>query len=920
MGRLAEVAAACDSFSTLLQSFAEELDLEGSKRGQDDVVASHVQSLQDGIMQLKVHLQERQEKLVAMAEPRLEEDLTGRLPDTVEVHQLLEQLDNVNGTIRALDEMLAAASFNLGLADDCFGMLPTGTVALVGASAQALGPTPATVPGLPPIPNSATLPGRPSLAGAQDLVRAEQVSALVALPSSPPPARGNCGVLALGRLEDAEDTAHIASMLCSPLCSPEGSGHGQSRFIEEAVALPPGPRTTLGSISPVRCLSFAAALGGPQSLEVADLPKVGALRQVCGLDSAPITGDETKMGLAAIPPNEPSEAVVACESQAPEVGCEQMQSEQQQDYAPQAPHASRPAASRPNRMALRRGPLLGRRAPKLEEVKQGSAPVDSDAIELFSQDPASSLQRCGPPETALEREQEEARQCRRQRKAAEIVLAEPPQTALANGPGLMQTEPAAVQTPSTVLPAAMMAATADSRAATKTTTDTGVTAAGVASTGVESATMQKQERKKQDEPSVIPEQQNEAERFQSKQLVKPPVPVLGTGTVIEVTDADETSPLAERAAKRTEVSSQASVKRRRSGNFLLSQQLKLSASQRLRSSTRRTNAEAKRRRTKGGWILDRPHGKSTSSSKSARPPELEVQISPPAAASREAVVLAEDQLQVLFSGFARQDMTRMKKSVERLGGAVVRELPFGPGSEKIRVIMRCKGPEVDNGEGTMRSLAASRTLKYFDGILSGAWVISPEWVHSSVAAGRWLPEADFELAGDLNGGLGGPANGRRHGPSLFAGLRLHFAPSQDVNHYGSCAGDEDSGPSPEDLERLARRAGAEVLSSICRLPDAQEDPPHLALETREAAAKRMKRPFSFSEGQKAECPALWWRKPILVLPNDSGRRRQRGNQSRSGHAAAAANAGWVVVTNAWMLDCMSRCEIVPPASKECSGK
>jgi len=454
------------------------------------------------------------------------------------------------------------------------------------------------------------------------------------------------------------------------------------------------------------------------------------------------------------------------------------------------------------------------------------------------------------------------------------------------------------------MPAAMIPS-AITRARSALANEQGLRAvAEVTEMHVAQATNQQSREAIQEDGAIDEGQRDKPEHLQSKELAKLPAKIFpsaafNAGTVIEVTDADEGSP-PHPAPKRTVPSlAPTEPKRRRTGSILLSQQLKLSASQRLKSSRR---SEAKK--TKGGWILDR---KRPSSSSEKKAPQLEVQ-------PVRAESVAEDKRQVLFSGFITADLQRLKKSVIELGGAAVRELPFGPGAAHVRVIMRCQVPE---DEEDILPLAASRTLKYFDGILAGAWVLSPEWVHSSLKAGRWLPEAAFELAGDSNS-LGGPARGRHHGPSLFAGLRLHFAPSQD-GIPGSRGGiDEDLGPQPHDLERLARRAGAEVVDSICRLPDAQEDPPHLASEAREAG-KRPRR-SSFFDGQKgapenSTLPASWWRKPILVLPNDVSRRRQRGNQSRAGPASLAAGAGWVVAPANWIVDCISRCEILSPCSK-----
>ena len=112
--------------------------------------------------------------------------------------------------------------------------------------------------------------------------------------------------------------------------------------------------------------------------------------------------------------------------------------------------------------------------------------------------------------------------------------------------------------------------------------------------------------------------------------------------------------------------------------------------------------------------------------------------------------------------------------------------------------------------------AVTRTLKFLDALLAGAWVLILDWILQSYVAGRWLPERGFEVVGDLVG-MGGLRRGSYHGYELFAGLRIHFLLSSVSERS-------------DDLERLVLRGGAEVLRSICLLPDAAADPPHLSPE------------------------------------------------------------------------------------------
>merc|ERR1711908_162053 len=77
--------------------------------------------------------------------------------------------------------------------------------------------------------------------------------------------------------------------------------------------------------------------------------------------------------------------------------------------------------------------------------------------------------------------------------------------------------------------------------------------------------------------------------------------------------------------------------------------------------------------------------------------------------------------------------------------------------------------------------------------------------------------------------------------------------------------DEDSGaPQPGDLERIARRGGAEVLKSIEMLPDAQADPAYLAAEVSRSNFGRTSKKAQ-SQKERRSLPKVWWRRPILVL-------------------------------------------------------
>lgn len=297
---------------------------------------------------------------------------------------------------------------------------------------------------------------------------------------------------------------------------------------------------------------------------------------------------------------------------------------------------------------------------------------------------------------------------------------------------------------------------------------------------------------------------------------------------------------------------------------------------------------------------------------------------------------------VLFTGFARGDLHRFRRCVSRLCGHTVRELGDSAGcttgAPGVRVVTRCVAAAAPASSSTAMvtqrtksgftstatagvnaigaaaapcatRVAANRTMKYFHALLAGAWVVSSDWVLMSNSANRWLLEADFEILGDV-AGMRGPTRGHHPGPRLFEGLRLHFPGSAatDPDHRGEA----ENGPSPADLEGLAQRGGGVILSEVCSLPALDEDPPHLSAKARAAGQEQW---------------PDWWRRPIAIMSaagaSASGGQARRSSPRTNGGAGAEAAcdvtarahaAGWAVLPSSWMLDCISLGELlVPPA-------
>jgi len=257
---------------------------------------------------------------------------------------------------------------------------------------------------------------------------------------------------------------------------------------------------------------------------------------------------------------------------------------------------------------------------------------------------------------------------------------------------------------------------------------------------------------------------------------------------------------------------------------------------------------------------------------------------------------------VLFTGFARTDLQRFRGYVAKLGGTIVKDLPYSANSDQkadhsrkaaeVRVVVRC-APAADQFK---RPCAGTRTIKYFDALLCGAWILSPEWIQRSQEQGRWLPEDNFQISGDGIGD-GGPARLRLSGPSLFEGLLVCF----DETSYlgGQREKDDEKGPSTAELTRLASRGGAIVLANTSARYEQYrkgEDPPYLSSKCRQANA--------YGRGRSTQGP--WWGRPVFITA-------ARPSAARGKAAEEARRLGWTFLPSRWLLDCISCGEILPPS-------
>ncbi|KAJ9512648.1 hypothetical protein QJQ45_018844 [Haematococcus lacustris] len=74
---------------------------------------------------------------------------------------------------------------------------------------------------------------------------------------------------------------------------------------------------------------------------------------------------------------------------------------------------------------------------------------------------------------------------------------------------------------------------------------------------------------------------------------------------------------------------------------------------------------------------------------------------------------------------------------------------------------------------------ARRTMKYLMGVAHGCWVVDCAWVAACLSLGGAAPEASYQVHGDSNGGMGGPAAGRSRlasgGLAVLSGHTLMLA-------------------------------------------------------------------------------------------------------------------------------------------------
>lgn len=156
------------------------------------------------------------------------------------------------------------------------------------------------------------------------------------------------------------------------------------------------------------------------------------------------------------------------------------------------------------------------------------------------------------------------------------------------------------------------------------------------------------------------------------------------------------------------------------------------------------------------------------------------------------------------------------------------------------------------GKENMRS---KRTLKYLLGVLKGAWVVSPGWVHACLNQGDPVEETLFEVCGDTQGPPGVPARGREYAAEEHEGG--HVLSNMAVYLAGAFA-------SLRDMQTLVEAADGYLIEHL---------PSHSWKDSRQT-----------------------------VIVCDPDRSENCGAGDEAARLRAAAAAGVPVVKMAWLLD------------------
>ncbi|TDH69161.1 hypothetical protein CCR75_008763 [Bremia lactucae] len=117
------------------------------------------------------------------------------------------------------------------------------------------------------------------------------------------------------------------------------------------------------------------------------------------------------------------------------------------------------------------------------------------------------------------------------------------------------------------------------------------------------------------------------------------------------------------------------------------------------------------------------------------------------------------------SDLAREDVNRVLEAIHQMGGKfgldfdLKRDSETGLFSTSVTHLITKAVPSIRN-VCPFNSMRCKRTAKYMRALAEGTFIVDFSWISASLAAGRWLTEDPFEMAGDIySDAIGKPHEG-----------------------------------------------------------------------------------------------------------------------------------------------------------------
>jgi hypothetical protein len=170
---------------------------------------------------------------------------------------------------------------------------------------------------------------------------------------------------------------------------------------------------------------------------------------------------------------------------------------------------------------------------------------------------------------------------------------------------------------------------------------------------------------------------------------------------------------------------------------------------------------------------------------------------------------------LVFSAVSREERQRLRETLAgcpalREGGeeafCIRQQLPPPASLSSLPGCCYLLCPLQSDSRFSSSARLTRRTIKYLQALAAGVAVLHTGWLTDSAQAGRWLPDAAYELQGDVNSGVtDGPPRARtacqggRLPSRLLSGFRLHLLLPLHADD-----------PTQQQIEQIARTAGAEV--------------------------------------------------------------------------------------------------------------